>query len=138
MSNRTRAALLSLLAASTLAWSPLAAADRGYRGDHGNYGNHGGYRHHGWEGHHHRHDHGYRDHSGAALGATLALGAGLLWLSTRPSPPSPPPVYLSMPEPAPVIIAPPTPSAWYYCRAAGAYYPYVQTCQMPWEIVPAN
>ena len=26
---------------------------------------------------------------------------------------------------------------WYYCDAARAYFPYVQTCQAPWRTVPA-
>lgn len=27
---------------------------------------------------------------------------------------------------------------WYYCEKAGAYYPYVKTCQDGWKQVPAQ
>jgi hypothetical protein len=27
---------------------------------------------------------------------------------------------------------------WYYCQAAGAYYPYVTTCASGWTVVPAT
>jgi hypothetical protein len=27
---------------------------------------------------------------------------------------------------------------WYYCHTAGAYYPYVNNCPVPWRAVPAN
>jgi hypothetical protein len=29
-------------------------------------------------------------------------------------------------------------SAWYYCPAANAYYPYVSSCPAPWQLVPAQ
>jgi hypothetical protein len=34
-----------------------------------------------------------------------------------------------------VPLDPPAPADpyWYYCRAAGAYYPYVQACPGGWE-----
>jgi hypothetical protein len=28
------------------------------------------------------------------------------------------------------------PGYWYYCQASGAYYPYVQSCPVPWTPVP--
>lgn len=34
-------------------------------------------------------------------------------------------------------IDPPAPQ-WYYCRGAGAYYPYVKDCPGGWEAVPAH
>ena len=34
--------------------------------------------------------------------------------------------------------APPAPATWYYCDAAGAYYPYVSSCPQPWRPVPAH
>lgn len=82
----------------------------------------------------HRH-HGH----GLGLGAGLVLGSALLWAATRP----PAPVYVA-PEPEPVVVMPPRPIAapvvasgdwWYYCRPAGAYYPYVQSCPTGWERV---
>ena len=84
------------------------------------------------------HHHGPR----LALGAGLVLGTALLWAATRPPPA---PVYVA---PEPVVVIPPravaAPAApaggewWYYCRPAGAYYPYVQNCPTGWEVVPAQ
>jgi len=28
--------------------------------------------------------------------------------------------------------------AWYYCPPAQSYYPYVPTCPVPWQVVPAR
>jgi hypothetical protein len=28
--------------------------------------------------------------------------------------------------------------AWYYCPPAQAYYPYVPSCPVPWQVVPAQ
>ncbi|MDE2625284.1 MAG: hypothetical protein KGM40_07700 [Betaproteobacteria bacterium] len=37
------------------------------------------------------------------------------------------------------VQAPQAPAAlWYYCDAAGGYYPYVQSCPQPWRPVPAQ
>ena len=50
------------------------------------------------------------------------------------------PVY-AYPAPAYVVppaYAPPPPSYWYFCRSAGAYYPYVPSCPEPWLPVPAR
>ena len=59
-----------------------------------------------------------------------------------------PPVYVPPPYPAPVVAAPqsyiqepiqqaPTPSYWYYCEGARAYYPYVKECPGGWlTVVP--
>jgi hypothetical protein len=83
-----------------------------------------------------RHEH--RDHRAFGLGAGLVLGSALLWAATRP----PTVIYQ---EPAPVVVAPPPPvymappppadGWWYYCRASGTYYPYVQSCPGRWERV---
>lgn len=37
----------------------------------------------------------------------------------------------------PAYYAPPPPviQYWYYCPPAGAYYPYVQNCPAPWQLV---
>jgi len=42
--------------------------------------------------------------------------------------------------PAPVVNSnlPPPPQSWYYCDAAQAYYPYVQSCPAGWRAVPAQ
>lgn len=41
------------------------------------------------------------------------------------------------PQVAPVVT-PPAIQFWYYCEAAGAYYPYVATCPSGWKTVPAT
>lgn len=63
-----------------------------------------------------------------------------------PEPIYPYPTYV--PPAAPVAMAPPPPPPpapgvaptqfWYYCQPAKAYYPYVSSCSIPWEQVPAN
>jgi hypothetical protein len=43
--------------------------------------------------------------------------------------------------PAVAIVSPPAPPPtqyWYYCEAAGGYYPYVPTCPGGWKEVPAT
>jgi hypothetical protein len=119
--KRIQAMLMAaILATGSLAGS-AAWADRGY------------YR----PQHHH-----YPRHHGHALGwglAGLAIGSAALWAATRPEPAPvmvPAPVYV--PEPVyqpPVALAPPQDGWWYYCRAAGAYYPYVSQCVGGWERV---
>lgn len=90
------------------------------------------------------HRDGWRSHrghdDGAAVAAGLVLGTALLWAATRPAP-----TYYETQTVAPIVVAPPArmaapPNAdfWYYCRPAGAYYPYVGTCPVPWEVVPAR
>ena len=55
---------------------------------------------------------------------------------------APPPVVIPVPvQPAPQVApAPqaPAPQFWYYCEAAGSYYPYVPTCPSGWKTVPAT
>jgi hypothetical protein len=66
--------------------------------------------------------------TGAVLGAAFA-----------PVYAYPAPVYA---YPASVYAAPtygpPPPAYWYYCRSAGAYYPYVPSCPEPWVPVLAQ
>jgi hypothetical protein len=59
----------------------------------------------------------------------VVLGSAFASVYAYPSP-----VYA---YPAPVYAAP-TPTYWYFCRSAGAYYPYVPTCPEPWVPVPAQ
>jgi hypothetical protein len=28
-------------------------------------------------------------------------------------------------------------NVWYFCQPAKTYYPYVQSCSVPWQVVPA-
>jgi hypothetical protein len=46
-----------------------------------------------------------------------------------------PPAAALLPSPAEV---PPAARYWYYCEPAGAYYPYMPTCQDGWRQVPAR
>ncbi|MDA8095673.1 MAG: hypothetical protein M0T84_17555 [Betaproteobacteria bacterium] len=32
----------------------------------------------------------------------------------------------------------PSANLWYYCSDPPGYYPYVQWCEVPWQVVPAN
>ncbi len=49
----------------------------------------------------------------------------------------PAPVQVLPQQPAPVA-APPAQQFWYYCDAAGGYYPYVTSCPSGWKTVPAT
>jgi hypothetical protein len=43
--------------------------------------------------------------------------------------------------PGTLLTATPTPAqppVWYFCDKTNAYYPYVQTCEVPWKTVPAT
>ncbi len=51
------------------------------------------------------------------------------------SEPDAPPYYVPA---QPELPAPPPVQYWYYCNAAKAYYPYVQTCPGGWARVPAT
>jgi hypothetical protein len=71
----------------------------------------------------------------------LVLGSALVWAATRP----PAVVYqepvrtVIVQEPEPIVVAPPVANQWwYYCRSAGAYYPYVASCPTGWEKVAAT
>lgn len=83
--------------------------------------------------------HGYGGgyHNGDWVGALLFLGLLATLLNSADSPPSPP-AYAPMPLPAETWIQKPAPAGvWYYCAAAGQYYPYVRECPEAWETVPA-
>jgi hypothetical protein len=49
----------------------------------------------------------------------------------------PAPVY-PYPDPYTPPYATPAAPAWYFCPPAQAYYPYVPSCPVPWQIVPAQ
>lgn len=84
--------------------------------------------------------HGYHD---ARLGWWWVV-AGLWYfypqhVSPYPDPYTPPPVVIVQPiAPAQVPSAPPPAQYWYYCDAAGGYYPYVPSCPAGWRMVPAT
>ena len=103
-----RVATLAIALLATVALLPVEA----------DAGGKGGGRSSGGKSHAHRH-HG---------GARVFIGAGVYygW-----------PYYYYYPyyNPADVLLYPPphTDPYWYYCRAANAYYPYVQACAGGWE-----
>jgi hypothetical protein len=89
----------------------------------------------GWAGHEHHDWHHHHHHGG---GGFLIFGAPLFWPGYDPS----------FTAPAPVVVEPPpayverddaetagTDRFWYYCDAAGAYYPYVKECPGGWRTV---
>jgi hypothetical protein len=49
----------------------------------------------------------------------------------------PAPIY-PYPNPYTPPYAAPGGPAWYFCPPAQAYYPYVPSCPVPWQIVPAQ
>jgi hypothetical protein len=54
--------------------------------------------------------------------------------------PAPPPL---VQVPPPVVVQPPAPGPapsqfWYYCRDPQGYYPYVSSCNGPWQEVGAS
>lgn len=86
---------------------------RDYRGEHGHHG-------------------GYGDRGGRWVPwvSAAVIGSSLYWANQAYSQPSvtviapPPPVVLEAPRVA------------YFCQTSRQYYPYVATCNMPWQLVP--
>ena len=77
----------------------------------------------GWRGGPYHHHHGGHNWIGPVLGAAI-VGSAIYAAST--------PSYAS----APVIVAAPPPQrVAYYCSSWGQYYPAVQTCPVPWQLV---
>ena len=70
---------------------------------------------------HHFHGHGCCFFGGFGVGVFtgVALGSAFAPVYAYPAP-----AYVA---PPPVYAAPP-PAYWYFCRSAGAYYPYVSSC----------
>jgi hypothetical protein len=92
----------------------------------------------------HRFHHGHFHHGGCCFFGGFAAGVftgAVLGGAFAPVYAYPAPVYAYpasvYPVPAPTY-APPPPTYWYYCRSAGAYYPYVPNCPEPWVPVPAQ
>jgi hypothetical protein len=139
-------AALALMLVLLFGWAPLAHAG-GRGGGHGFHGGRGsgshggvhghsggrfhGHGHHGFRGHHGFKHHGgfhhhHKFHGKAFIGVAPFFLLGPSFIHT-------PPVIV---ERAPVYVQPS--GFWYYCRSAGAYYPYVETCPEPWVPVPAR
>jgi len=93
-----------------------------------------------WDrGFHHGHPfhHGHFRHGGCCFFGGFAAGVftgAVLGGAFAPVYTYPAPIYVT---PAPTYAPPPL-TYWYYCRSAGAYYPYVPSCPEPWVPVPAQ
>jgi hypothetical protein len=147
-----RLALL-VMALTVLLLSPAAQAQRMHGSGGSHWGGHGsgghqfnrgggnvsGFRHNGIGargGHHH-----HRGFRGAVV-----IGGGIgLWYPYAYGYPYPYPYsYYAYPYSYDSSMAtsaynmPPPAQSWYYCDAAGAYYPYVTTCSGGWREVPAT
>jgi hypothetical protein len=140
MSNRLFASLI----AAALALSPVAPAvaqdwhhddHRDYHHDRDDFRRHDGYRDH--DIHHFRdHDfevwrgghwtHGWHD---GRRGWWWTVGASWYFY--------PKPIY-PYPDPLVPAYAAPGAAVWYFCPPAQAYYPYVPSCTVPWQVVPAS
>jgi hypothetical protein len=108
---------------------PVDASARGGRGGHGS--GHGGHGHGG---------HGHRGHfhGGVFVGIGGPWWGGPWWYGSpswygAPYSYAPASVY-----PPPPVYIQRSPSYWYYCASAGAYYPNAPTCPEPWIPVPGS
>ena len=120
------AALCLVLLAPTLS---LAGGD-GWRGHsaHGYYGQARGYdRGHGG----HRHGRGDRDLRWVPWASAIVIGSSLYWANQAYSQPT---TTIIVTPPPPVVLE--APRVAYFCQSSRQYYPYVATCNMPWQLVP--
>lgn len=93
----------------------------------------------GWRGgYHHAHGGGGGYWVAPALIGGMVLGAAL----ARPAyayPVTPAPVYPVTPTFAPAVVPygtpMQTPPVGYFCPTAGQFYPYVATCNVPWQLL---
>ncbi len=87
-------------------------------------------------GHHHHHHHRF-------FGGPVFVGPwprwGPYWYPWYPgSPPYARRVVIQPEQWVYIERSTPTPTYWYYCPDARAYYPYIQQCPSPWlRVVPA-
>jgi len=91
----------------------------------------GGYRYYGWHGGHY----GWWWINGGLWWPYYAYGPGYPYYSPYYGYPGP--YYPPANPPASYGNLPPQQPLWYYCDAAQAYYPHVQTCPGGWHPVPA-
>ena len=123
------AALCLVLLAPTLS---LAGGD-GWRGHsaHGYYGQARGYdRGHGGHGGH-RNGRGDRDLRWVPWASAIVIGSSLYWANQAYSQPT---TTIIVTPPPPVVLE--APRVAYFCQSSRQYYPYVATCNMPWQLVP--
>jgi hypothetical protein len=152
--NLRKPAILSLAAAVSLTLAGAALADdhrhavhapavhvvrhvdvRGATWGHGDINHFHDVDVHTWNGGHWVHD-----WHGNHFGWWWVVGGAWVFFNApvypAPDPYVPPTVVVQQQAPAVVGAAPP--SYWYYCASAQNYYPYVASCPMGWEQVPAT
>ena len=118
-----------------------ALADGGHGGHGGGFQGGGGFHHDGF--HHDGFHHDGFHHHNQFRGTFFFGGVGGFydpWWWGYPyayAYPYPYPYPYAYPAPAAVPAAP-APNVWYYCPPANGYYPYVPTCPVPWQLVPAR
>ena len=96
---------------------------RGYDRGHGGHGGHGG----------HRHGRGDRDLRWVPWASAIVIGSSLYWANQAYSQPTTTTTIIVTPSPPVVLEAP---RVAYFCQSSRQYYPYVATCNMPWQLVP--
>lgn len=126
---RNKLGHVMMSAAVSVALSAALLPSSAYARDHGGRGWGGGWGGWGWG-------------VGAGVATGLALDAAWGW-----------PGYYAYPYPyyaepvtviqqAPVVVQPAaaaaTTASYYYCPNPKGYYPYVQSCQVAWQMVPAT
>ncbi len=130
------ASMLAVLALVLGAVAPAMAEERRHDEERRDHDPHGG----GWRDHDihrfHDHDFDYWQH-GRWIRGRHDGREGWWWVVGPTWYYYPQPVY---PYPSPYVppVVAPTANAWYYCPPSGAYYPYVATCPVPWQVVPAQ
>jgi hypothetical protein len=144
MRARIFSSLLALSVALSLA-APAFAQERWHDDyHHDDYDHHGEFRHDGWWRDHDIHH--FRDHDFALwrqgqwfharhdgrFGWWWVVG-GVWYFYPAPIYPYPDPLV-----PAYTTASAPAAPAWYFCQPSQAYYPYVPTCPVPWQVVPAQ
>ena len=94
---------------------------RGYDRGHGGHGGYGG----------HRHGRGDRDLRWVPWASAIVIGSSLYWANQAYSQPT---TTIIVTPPPPVVLE--APRVAYFCQSSRQYYPYVATCNMPWQLVP--
>ena len=153
-SKIARAAVLGALAAALPA---TVVADNHWRGNHGDHRDMGRFHEHDlhrWaSGHWYRGNHDGRWGWWWVVGTAAAVNTALWYSYAAPvypypdpyvpapmveaPPPADPVAAAPAPYPVPPAVAPAPPAVWYFCSAAGKYYPYVSSCPTGWKTVPA-
>jgi len=130
---------LLAVASTALLLSPAAQAQHMHGSGGSHFGNHaaGSPQFNRGSGAGFRHN-GFRHHGGSRFVVIGGFGFGYPYAYPYPYPYYAYPYDYDYSMAAPAYNMPPPAPTWYYCDAAGAYYPYVTTCQGGWRVVPAT